>query len=342
MLAVGRAIEVSELADLVTEDLFTQLMSRIHEEKRRSAMLAKKYYSGSYDAVTTILRDKWGYIQSYLYEDIPISPKAYRLSLLALMVTEHVLLRVKRDIWSHMVIAIVGPGGAGKTTYVVNSCIGALMNLGLSFEEAVERVKPYVFFRAKPFIDFIEERLKTGTWMPFVILDDIGTQISKYWIFLGEKWWVHLFRDVDQAKEWTNAVIMTARNIESIPAKLRDIIDLVAEMKTVTSPDGSIYNLVSFYRARDYRLVSRRGSPRYIRFIDASIVTAKMPEMYWMDMISARRELGLRSIEKLRAASRGREEGEPGAEEIEIPEEEIETEKEIEEEIEVDVDGDMG
>lgn len=232
---------------------------------------------------------KWGegvtasYDKLYNIDSTPVEK-----TLLSLMIAERALL-AKKGMLKHASIAIVGLGGSGKTTYAVSSIVGASRILNIS------NIDKFIFFEPIDFIDFVKERLETKTWVPAVILDDVGAQISKYWVWLGQKWWAHLFSLLDHVKDWCGVLIITSGSFSIIPSGLRDKIDLVIEANEVTY-GRYIMNVFTWYRRDKYNMKTK-NIPVYI---DVMPPTMLMPKKMWMEMIEARRTIGIHRIDEIK------------------------------------------
>jgi len=275
------------------ESKANEILEYTHKVKAYCAELAKLYAEANYSEMISRIREYYGELPSYLYEDYERPVEHYAMkTLLAAMISERIALRLK-GYWKHLTIAIVGVGGSGKTTYAILSAIGSLMMWGKTFEEAVRITASYVFFNPKNFVTLVKQLLENRLWVPFIILDDIGSQISKYWIWLGEMYWSYLFSVLDQLKDWCCVLIMTARSNNSIPARMREIIDIVIQASE-SEVEGLIIDLMRYYRRDDYE---KRRTRKPI-MIDALPPTLKMPNEIWRAMTEARRELGIKRISR--------------------------------------------
>ena len=277
------------------ENLLESHASRVlfitHKIKNFGHELARAYTQGSYDELISRLRDYYGELPTYAYEEPSIDPSYYApRTVLAALIAERIALRYK-GFWKHITVAIIGVGGSGKTTYSILSGIGALMLWGKSFSEAVKIASMLTFFQPKPFLETVKALLEERKWVPFVILDDVGAQISKYWVWLGELYWSYFFSVLDQLKDWCGTLILTARSERSIPARMREIVDIVIQASE-TEVGGYIVDLMRFYRRDDYE----RRKTRIPIYVDGLIPTLKMPNELWEAMTEARRETGMRRV----------------------------------------------
>ncbi len=271
--------------------IVTKVLDHAHEVKRMCFELARMYQELNYREMVATLENYYGFLPTHRYEDPSITMEEYAPKcLLASLIAERIVLRM-RNLWKHVTIAIVGVGGSGKTSYAVAGMIGALMLIGYDYQTAISYVSNLVFFNPKRFVDFTKELVENRKWAPVILLDDVGAQISKYWMHLGEMYWVYLFSVLDQLKDWCGALIMTARNFNAIPSRMREIVDIVIHA-TEAEIDGFIVDLMKVYRRDEYE---RRRTRRPI-MIDAYIPTLKMPNKIWMNMVESRRELGRRRL----------------------------------------------
>lgn len=261
------------------------LLQEINEKKEAHAILAELHNLKYRNNIPYLIHlAKWGDPSTAKY-DVIYTPdhEGTTKTLLSLLITERALL-AKKGLLKHVTVAIIGLGGSGKTTYAVTSIIGSLRLLGI--DQAA--VSDLVFFEPTDFVSFVKDNLEKKRWVPAVLLDDVGAQISKYWIWLGQKWWVHLFSVLDHVKDWCGVLVITASSFKVIPSGLRDKLDLVVETSEV-SYKGYVLNLFTWYR-RDKYLESRRRRPI---FIDVSPPTLTMPKHIWGNMLERRRSLGV-------------------------------------------------
>jgi len=277
---------------------FDALIDTIRAIKVLHADYSEKY-KASKAAAIELARSIYGFVTTYRYEDVPISPNSFSKLLLAAIIAERYLLKKYKNLFKHVTISIIGLGGSGKTTYSIVSAYGALRLLGLPDDVAINTVSALTFFSPKEFVDFVHVLIEERKWVPFIILDDIGSQISKYWIFLGQHFWSHLFSILDQVKDWTGVIVMTARSFNSIPARLRELTDLVVEAKEVDL-SGAVLDIFMYYSYDDY--VSLRRRRVGLKYIDILLPTVKMPDELWSKMIETRRATGLERIKIVKEA----------------------------------------
>ena len=229
--------------------------------------------------------------------------RAAMRTLLASFIAERYIM-AKDGIYKHVTVSIVGPGGSGKTTYAVYSGGGALSLVGVS--RAYSILKRYVFFEPYTFVIYVKKLIERRRWVPFLILDDVGTNISKYWLWLKERHWHYLFSILDTIKDWSGVLVLTSRSFSSIPARMRELSDIVVEAKE-SIVHGAVVTLLKYYLYDDY---IEGGDPHYI---DVWHPYAKMPENIWNEMIEARRKHGRERLERFMKEI-GLSEGEEGEE----------------------------
>jgi len=263
-----------------------RLMVEAYKAKQEARELAKLYALNRFAELVARFREMYGGIVDATYSSVRLRE---RRTLLSHLIVERWILR-KRGIYKHLTVAIVGPGGAQKTTYAVNSGIQALRAMGYP-ERAIERL---LLLDADSIISTVEELLREGKWVPFLIFDDIGAIISKYWLWIAEdRAWHYFFSILDQVKDWCGVIIMTARDEKSIPSRMREIVNVVIEADEAITHGAAIV-FMKYFPPR-----SRRRSENVI-LLDMYPPTATMPEWIWREMLRKRRELGMRRIEKLR------------------------------------------
>lgn len=266
-------------------------LNRISKAKAAHTILSDIYSKGRASIIYKIHTAKWGAPTATDYHRVfNIDSSPVERTLLSLIIAERALL-AKRGMLKHATIAIVGLAGSGKTTYSVSSMVGASRILGIGDAH----IYSYVFFDPIDFIDFVRSRLESRTWVPAVVIDDVGAQISKYWIWLGHRWWAHLFSILDHIKDWCGVMIMTAGSFSIIPSGLRDKIDLVVEANEVMY-GRYVMNVFTWYRRDKYRM-KMRGVPIYI---DVMPPTMMMPKGVWSSMLEKRREIGIARVEEIR------------------------------------------
>jgi len=253
--------------------------------------VVRAYRNRRVDKIVEYARRVWKYVITYRYEDYPLNYGVSTKKLvLSSLIAERFALRLKH-LWKHLTIAIIGLGGAGKTTYSVLSMYGAYKLLGYSDSSAYRMVATHCFFEPLGFVKTAKELVVTRRWSPSILVDDVGSQISKYWIFMGQMFWAYLFSVMDQLKDWTGVLILTARRFNSIPSRLREITDIVVEAKEIDY-QGIILDIFFYYLYDDYV----RGRRDRILFIDVMPPTAKIPDELWNKMLEIRRSTGIRRL----------------------------------------------
>ena len=278
---------------MVGEDAIGKIFDVIRNIKKLHRSYADKTKSAPANYVE-LCREIWGYVTSHRYEDVPINvDKSSQRLMLAAIIAERFMLRKIRNLWKHVTVSIVGLGGSGKTTYATISAYGAMRICGMDPKTSIDLVASLTFFSANDFVKAVKNIIEKRIWVPFIILDDVGAQISKYWIFLGQHFWAYLFSILDQLKDWCGTLIITARNFTSIPARLREITDLVIEAKEVDI-QGVVLNVFKFYLYDDY--TSKRRREKNILAVDVMPPVVKMPQSLWERMIEIRRSTGLQRI----------------------------------------------
>ena len=277
---------------------YNQLMETIRHIKVLHSNYSLQYRTTK-SAAIELARKIWGHVVSYRYEDVPINENSYTKLMLASIIAERLLLKHHKNLYKHVTISIIGLGGAGKTTYSVLSAYGALRMLGVPRSKALSMEGALTFFSAKEFVDFAYQLINQRKWVPFIIIDDVGSQISKYWIFLGQYFWAYLFSILDQLKDWCGVLIMTARSFNSIPARMRELTDLVVEAKEVDM-DGIILDLFFYYMYDDY--VSMKRKQDGLKYIDVMLPVVKMPDHLWERMVEIRRATGLERMTIIKEA----------------------------------------
>lgn len=289
-------------ATIYTPSIFEPdaMFEEIHRVKLLHRGYAKNYSEGHIEGVIhNIYRLKYRMFVTYRYEPFDIivdNPAGYKMFLLY-MILENALLYHVRGMLKNSVIAVVGAGGTMKTTYSILSCIGALQRLGKDVKTAKEITKNLVFFESLPFVEKVVYLLKNRLWTPFLIVDDIGSQISKYWIHLGEHYWSHLFSILDHIKDWTGTLIVTAKSWDSIPARIKDIVDFVVDARGVVTTKGITAVVMEYYKKDDYR-GKHSSRIKNVIYVDVFPPTAKQPDDIWETMMEKRREIGIRRAEQ--------------------------------------------
>jgi hypothetical protein len=215
--------------------------------------------------------------------------------MISALVAEYFVLWAKRGLLKHKAILIVGPAGTMKTTYSLLAAIGGLTLAGMELEVAKRVVAGLTFFESTPFVKTLNELVKRRAWVPVVILDDIGTQISKYWVHLKQYYWTHLFSVLDQLKDMCGVLIMTARTYYGPAARLREIADYVVDVDELDI-SGYVVDVLSFKKHIHSAQRQPRAPPRYL---DVMLPTVRMPEEFWDYMMQIRATTSEKRLEHL-------------------------------------------
>jgi len=259
---------------------------------------AAKEYTYNPLVLEALAYEKYGFVPKDDYAEVEIDESSYSKLLLAGFIAERYILARDRGRLKQLTISIIGEeGGAGKTTYAVLSAYGALRLLGFSREEAWRIVERNTFFYPIDLVDHARQLVENRLWTPFIILDDVGAHISKYWMLLGETHWLHFFRALDQMKDWCGVLILTARSQGSMPRRLREISKIIVDASETLFPTHTVLSVFKFYFADEYGKLSRKRKPHYI---DVLPPTAKMPDRLWSKMMEERRRTQLSSLTKLK------------------------------------------
>jgi len=275
-----------------------EVFKTINELKMLHHRVAREY---TYNPLVleALTYKKYGFVPKDDYAEIEIDESSYSKLLLAGLIAERYTLARDRGRLKQLTVSIIGEeGGAGKTTYAVLSAYGALRLLGFSSEEAWRIVERNTFFYPLDLVEYAKQLIEARLWTPFIILDDVGAHISKYWVYLGETHWLHFFRVLDQMKDWCGVLIMTARSQGSMPKRLREISKVVVDASEVLLPTHTVLSVFKFYPADEYGKLSRKRRPH---FIDILPPTAKMPDSLWNKMMEERRKSQITSLAKLKA-----------------------------------------
>jgi len=210
----------------------------------------------------------------------------------------------RRGILKNEVFALEGAGGSGKSTiaYWLVRWLGGLM---ITPTDDVVKV----------FRDILKERL----WFPIIVLDDIASVVSKYWIFdRGERAkWMAFFRALEYVRDVTGVLLMTARSFSGIAKKLREMATLVGVVKRIVVADMYIIDVI-IWRKSDMPRSSRPD------FIDVVWPGIKIPEEEFEEQLEKRRKMALSILESIggrrKKGGSGEEDGEEEDVEVDLVE----------------------
>lgn len=271
-----------------------RILSEALVKKRWAKELASLYQGKCFDALVTEFKKLYGVVVTERYDAEPVK---HPPTLLSHLILERWALKHK-NLYKNLTVLIVGSGGTQKTTYAVNSGILALKRMGVD----ERRIVDLFLCEGDTIVATVKKLLKERKWTPFVIFDDIGAIISKYWIWLGEaRKWSFFFSVVDQMKDWCGVLIMTARSPESVPKRLREISDIVIYARE-SYVKGATMVLMEYYDATKYNFETLRG----LLMLDLYPPNARMPDWLWREMVERRRELGLKRLEEFEKESKKR------------------------------------
>ena len=203
-------------------------------------------------------------------------------TLLARYIAQIAWLAMERGLYENHIILITGPGGSAKTTYAYWAIVAALSRLGLR-----ERYPWPSWFILDA--ETLRGKLKERSYYPALLLDDVGSFIPKYWVWLrGERKWVYLFSIIDQAKDFTGAIVMTARSTRSVAARLREIAEYVVEARKMVV-GRHVFIVFKWKEASTDEVIG----------VDVLPPTMKLPQDVWEWMSERRYELRLKRLEEM-------------------------------------------
>jgi ACT domain-containing protein len=256
------------------DSLFDHAYNVMVKNKEIASMFARRPA-----VVLDYAREIWGFVPSYRYEpyQYDVIGSCKNLVLTNIILQRYLLFRY-RGLYKHLNIAIVGFAGTGKTTYAINCILAFLNMIGYSYDDAEKIALSFSAFSARDTVYVLKKLVDNRKWTPFILIDDIGTQISKYWVFLGEHYWVYLFSVLDTMKDYSGVLITTAVSFDSIPKRVRELIDIIVDAKEYTF--GTL-NIVLFR----YFLPNDMKHPV---FIDVMPPNVFMPDEVWKHMLEVR------------------------------------------------------
>lgn len=267
-----------------------------HKVKPDHHELVNCYMDKKVDCLISYYTKKWGSPAKdspFRYPIVEFNEAVNKPTLLSYLITERMIIK-SMGLYKNLTIGFFGSGGTGKTTYSILSGIQALVMMGYPLDKAIEMTASLTLFDAETTINFFENLIKERQWVPFIIIDDVGAQISKYWIFLRKLYWAQYFSVLDHVKDWCGVLILTAKHEKRAPAGMRDIIDLVVRSSEtdVSGYDGKIYTMTIM----EFKTVE----PSSIEFLDIFPSGLKMPDKIWSKMMEIRSMMGEERIKKIK------------------------------------------
>jgi len=277
---------------------FERLMEFVDRVKQEAAYVAERVARGYNIQLIQRAREVWGVVQTIRREPVPVREISLKRLLLSAWIAESWLLAGCRREFIHSAVAIIGQGGAGKTTYAILSVIGAALLMGWDWGYAKEFVKEVMVVTPDEILNKLRWIAEERRWLPVLLIDDIGAQISKYWAWLGETWWSNVFSLMDQLKEFIGVLVLTARSLESIPKRLREIVDWVVEAKVTRFRENDVLLTVLYwYSAEEYLTKGyRRRKRARVSFVDVFLPGARMPDDVWRRLVDIRIETARRRL----------------------------------------------
>ncbi|NPA98945.1 MAG: hypothetical protein GXO43_06150 [Crenarchaeota archaeon] len=163
-------------------------------------------------------------------------------------------------------ISVSGHLGAGKTTFVFLSLYAALRFLGIPKERAVKYIHALMFnhpIELFMFTDMINSGIVER--VPFLVVDDVSSILSKYWIFEDrymKQAMVGFNKAIKIIRESVGISIFISDVSEAIAKGIRESIDIRIESEQVapTSVSAQYYEVSLWMDTTTYRPVSARKS----------------------------------------------------------------------------------
>jgi len=193
------------------------------------------------------------------------------------------------------ILVIEGARGIGKTTYAFNALWQALIDSGLPPEAAKETVAEHFFWDVDEFAKTVLELDRRGVRVPFLVGDDIGQRISKWWVLKGaeaRKGYVRVAEALDTIKDVCSLLVVTTPVYEKIASFFREVSDLIAPLEPVYLGGGSRAVAALWYEVVK-SVTGRRGTvrktaePVYYEVLPAH---ARMPDDFWQRMMEVRKK----------------------------------------------------
>ena len=161
-------------------------------------------------------------------------------------------------------ISVSGHLGAGKTTYVFLSLYAALRFLGIGRDNAVRYIHALMFnhpIELFLFTDLINAGVVER--VPFIVVDDVSSILSKYWIFEDrymKQAMVGFNKAIKIIRESVGISIFISDVSEAIAKGIRESIDISIESEQVAPTNiGSQYYEISLWMdTTTYRPVTAR------------------------------------------------------------------------------------
>jgi|GEM_PF-2818264 len=282
------------------DDMYTRLMRHVFDVKNASSQLVEYYLRGHYASIINYAVDAWGFVPTFLLEDAPLDlERGSMTTVLSAFIAENYLVYLRHRKMKNLVVSIVGIAGSGKTTYSVLSGLGAYRLVGVPWKLAYKLTAESIYFDLESFVRGVKRIIRTNTRIPFIIADDIGEWLPKYWRELGLTAVTSFFNLLEQAKDWVGVIIFTAKSFEgSLTTPLRDKSDYIVDASDQIL-DMHRLDIFEWYLRKDWSKQDTKAKKKRMQFLDPAPATFKMPDEIWSTMLAKRRNLAERNIELL-------------------------------------------